>query len=68
MSDTNYELEIFKLVESDLVTERGWVSETEFYVWVSYLDIQEMNSMWNRFSIVLWKQFKDLEEEKRYGR
>ena len=46
MSDTNYELEIFKLVESDLVTERGWVSETEFYVWVSYLDIQDfMNGL-----------------------
>lgn len=38
----NEELELYKLCcDGDLVTELGWVSETEFYVWVSYFCLED---------------------------
>jgi len=34
----NNELRLYKLLtETDYVNEMGWVSNTEFYVWVSYV-------------------------------
>lgn len=44
MSNKNYELELFKLVEgkgNDYVYERGWVSDTEFYIWVYYFNLED---------------------------
>lgn len=38
----NYELELYKLVEDkELVSELGWISNTEFCVWVSYLNLSD---------------------------
>ena len=44
MSDKNYELELYKLItekedECSYVSEMGWVSDTEFCVWVYYHDL-----------------------------
>lgn len=38
----NGELELYKLCcTGDLVEEMGWISDTEFCVWVSYFCIQD---------------------------
>lgn len=41
MSETNYELELFKIVTDDEsnVEELGWVSDTQFCVWIRYYDL-----------------------------
>lgn len=37
------ELELYKLVsESDYVDEMGWINEKEFYIWVSFIWIDEL--------------------------
>ena len=37
MSNKNYELELYKLImmpcETTFISELGWVSDTEFYIW-----------------------------------
>ena len=38
----NNELRLYKLLtENDYVSEMGWVSDTEFYVWVSHVWIHD---------------------------
>lgn len=39
----NYELELYKLItdDNDYVSELGWVSDNEFFVWVSYLELYD---------------------------
>jgi hypothetical protein len=42
MRDTNYELELFKIVTEDkYVEELGWVSDTQFCVWIRYYDLDD---------------------------
>lgn len=35
------ELNLYKLVNSDIVTEKGWISDSEFCVWVNYIALDE---------------------------
>lgn len=52
MSDKNYGYEIHKIVVEDgyYVDEFGWVSDTEFYIWVSYFSLSDfMEKMKNVF-------------------
>ena len=42
--DKNYELELYKLVmdkEDNFVDELGWISDTEFCVWISYYQLND---------------------------
>lgn len=41
MSDINYELELYKIVTEYefMVSEYGWISDTEFCVWVYYYNL-----------------------------
>lgn len=35
------ELNLYKLVNSDIVTEKGWINDSEFCVWVNYIVLDE---------------------------
>ena len=35
------ELNLYKLVNSDIVTEKGWINDSEFCVWVNYIALDE---------------------------
>lgn len=42
MKDKNYELELYKLItdeEDGFINEFGWVSNTEFLVWIYYFHL-----------------------------
>jgi hypothetical protein len=43
ISDTKYELELFKIVTEDetYIEEFGWVSDTQFFVWIRYYDLDD---------------------------
>lgn len=45
MSNKNYELELYKLIitpcETTFISEFGWVSDTEFYIWVDFIWFKE---------------------------
>lgn len=34
-------LDLYKLVNSDIVTEKGWINDSEFCVWVNYIALDE---------------------------
>jgi len=54
----NNELRLYKLLtETDYVNEMGWVSNTEFLVWVSYVWIHDfMKDLKNIFGIELFAE------------
>ena len=40
MSEINQELELYKLVTNQQA-ECGWISDTEFYIWLSYYEMAD---------------------------